>query len=191
MVINEPERAASMKFVNPLNEIEIATLQAMHHYHPSRRARMRAHCILLSHQHYPINDIARFYQVSRRRVSAWIHRWQDDGLVGLYDQTRSGRPPIYSEQQQKQIDDYLQKYPQDVKRIVEEMAQQTQKRVSTKTMKRYIKKKAKSGNELRRPPRNPLLPINTAEVNSSSRISNVEKIKGNVTSGILMVLAFV
>ncbi len=155
-----------MKFVNSLNETEIETLQAMHHYHPSRRARMRAHCILLSHQHYPLNDMARFYRVSRRRVSAWIDRWHDDGLIGLYDQPRSGRPPIYNEQERKQVDDYLQKYPQDVKRIVEEMAQQTHKRISVKTMKRYIKKKIKSGNELRRPPRSPLTQVNTNEVNS-------------------------
>lgn len=146
-----------MKFVNPLNETERETLQAMHHSHPSRRARLRAHCILLSHQHYPINDIARFYQVSRRRVSAWINRWQDAGLVGLYDQPRDGRPPIYNEHEQRQVDQYLKKYPQDVKKIVEEMAQDTHKRVSTKTMKRYIKKKVMSGNGSKRQRQN--LPI--------------------------------
>jgi hypothetical protein len=52
-----------IEFVHLLNEINIETLQAMYHDHPSRRARMRAHCILLSHQHYPIHDIVRFYQV--------------------------------------------------------------------------------------------------------------------------------
>ena len=124
-----------MKFVNPLNETEIETLQAMHRYHPSRRARLRSHCLLLSHQEYSLNDIARFYRVSRRRVSVWIDRWHDLGLAGLYDQPRSGRPPIYSDEDQKKVDHYLQKYPQDVKRIVEEMAQDTHKRVSTKTMK--------------------------------------------------------
>lgn len=130
-----------MKFVKPLTATEIATLQAMHGYHPSRRARMRAHCMLLSHQHYQLHEIARFYQVSRRRVSTWINRWHDWGLGGLYDQPRRGRSPIYSEQEQKQIDDALQRYPQDVKRIVEDMAQKTHKRVSAKTMKRYIKKR--------------------------------------------------
>jgi hypothetical protein len=41
------ERAEVMKFVKPLSETEIETLQLMPRYHPSRRARMRAHCILL------------------------------------------------------------------------------------------------------------------------------------------------
>ena len=101
-----------MKFVNPLNETEIATLQSMHRYHPSRRARMRAHCLLLSHQRYCLTDIAQLYHVSRRRVSAWINRWHACGLAGLYDQPRSGRPPIYSEEEQQHVDHYLQRYPQ-------------------------------------------------------------------------------
>lgn len=190
MITNESERAEPMKFVNPLNETEIETLQAMHRYHPSRRARMRAHCILLSHQRYKLNDIARFYQVSRRRVSAWMNRWQEYGLVGLYDQPRCGRPPIYNDQEQQQIDSYLERFPQDIKKIVEEMAQETHKRVSAKTMKRYIKKKGESGNELRRPPRSLLIPSSTGAANSSSSTFNVEKIKVNVTCGILMVRGF-
>ena len=42
-----------MKYVTPLNDAEIETLRQMHAYHPSRRARMRAHSLLLSHQRYP------------------------------------------------------------------------------------------------------------------------------------------
>jgi hypothetical protein len=34
-------------------------------------------------------------------------------------------------------------YPQNVKRIIEKMAEETHKRVSAKTMKRYIKKRAR------------------------------------------------
>lgn len=51
-----------MKYVPPLNDVEIVTLQQMHAHHPSRRARMRAHSLLLSHQHYTIPQIARMYQ---------------------------------------------------------------------------------------------------------------------------------
>jgi transposase len=127
---------------------------------------MRAHCLLLSHQRYKLRDIAQVYQVDHRRISVWIDRWHDGGLVGLYDQPRSGRPPIYRDQEQQQVDHYLQIYPQDVKRIIEEMAEETHKRVSTKTMKRYIKKKARSGNGSRRPPKNHLIPSSTDAVSN-------------------------
>jgi len=42
-----------MKYVSPLSDAEIETLQQMHAYPPSRRARMRAHSLLLSHQPTP------------------------------------------------------------------------------------------------------------------------------------------
>ena len=155
-----------MKFVHRLSETEIATLQHMHRYHPSRRARMRAHCLLLSHERYTLKDIAHVYHVDHRRVSVWIDRWHDDGLVGLYDQPRCGRPSIYSDHEQQHVDHYLEMYPQDVKRIIEKMAEETHKRVSAKTMKRYIKKKGTSGNGLRRRPRNRLIPSSTDAVSN-------------------------
>ena len=51
-----------MQYVTPLSAAEIETLQPMHAHHPSRRPRMRAHSRLLSHQRYPMPQIARLYQ---------------------------------------------------------------------------------------------------------------------------------
>jgi len=135
-----------MKYVAPLRDDEIQTLHDMHRYHPSRRARLRAHSLLLSHRGYSIPRIARFYQVDRRSVSAWIDRWHTMGLVGLYDQPSSGRPPLLNEAEQHKVCDYLQQYPKDLKQVVQALEQETTKRVSTKTIKRLIKKNAMSGN---------------------------------------------
>ena len=129
-----------MKYVTPLSDAEIETLHQMHAHHPSRRARMRAHSLLLSHQRYTIPQIARLYQVAQRRVSAWMDRWQAWGLVGLYDRPRSGRPAIFTAEEQQTVYEYLDDSPKDVKKVVEAMEQKTRKRVSTKTIKRLIKK---------------------------------------------------
>ena len=129
-----------MKYVKPLSEAEIETLQQMHAHHPSHRARMRAQSLLLSHQRYTIPQIARVYQVDPRRVSAWMDRWQAWGLVGLYDRPRSGRPTIFNAEEQHKVYAYLEASPKDVQHVVEAMANETQKRVSTKTIKRLIKK---------------------------------------------------
>ena len=129
-----------MKYVPPLNEIEIQTLYEMHRYHPSRRVRMRAHSLLLSHQGVSIPHIARIYQVDRRSVSTWIDRWQTRGLVGLYDQPSAGRRPLLSVDEEHKVQQYLQQYPKDLKRVVHQLEQETHTRVSTKTLKRFIKK---------------------------------------------------
>ena len=97
-----------MKFVASLSDPEIHTLTDMHRLHPSRRARMRAHSILLSHQGCSLRRIADIYQVSRYAVSAWLERWHTAGLVGLYDHPRSGRPPRLTREEQHKVDQYLQ-----------------------------------------------------------------------------------
>jgi transposase len=139
-------RAAIMKYVKPLNDHEIETLAQMHRYHPARRPRMRAHSLLLSHQGASIPQIARMYQVDRRSVSSWIDRWHGQGLVGLYDQPGAGRRPTLNDEEQQKVQQYLHQYPKDLKRVVYEIAQETTKRISTKTVKRIIKKNATSGN---------------------------------------------
>src|SRR6476661_7377783 len=129
-----------MKFVAPLSDIEMQTLTDMHHFHPSRRARMRAHGLLLSHQGFSIRRIADVYQVSRYAVSEWMERWQRAGLVGLYDHPRSGRPPSLTPDEQQKVNQHLQDHPKDLKHVVHLLEQETNKRVSTKTIKRLIKK---------------------------------------------------
>jgi transposase len=140
-----------MKYVKPLSNNEIETLEQMHRYHPARRPRMRAHSLLLSHQGASIPRIARIYQVDRRSVSCWIDRWHTQGLVGLYDQPGAGRRPILSAAEQQQVQQYLQQYPKDLKRVVHEIEQETSKRVITKTIKRLLKKNARCGNAFANP----------------------------------------
>ncbi|SRR6266568_6961261 len=106
-----------MKYVAPLTDVEIQTLQEMHRYHPSRRARMRAHCLLLSHQGVSMPHIARIYQVAYRSVSSWIDQWQTGGFVGLYDQPGAGRRPTLSLDEQQKVQQYLQDSPKDLKKV--------------------------------------------------------------------------
>jgi transposase len=135
-----------VKYVTPLNETESQTLYEMHRYHPSRRARMRAHRLLLRHQAVSMPHMARIDQVDRRSVSTWIDRWQPRGFVGFYDQPGAGRRPLLSVDEPHQVHQSLQPYPKDFKRVVPPLEPETQTRVSTKTIKRCIKKNARSGN---------------------------------------------
>lgn len=141
-----------MKYVTPLNDVDTHTLQAMHRYHPSRRTRMRAHSLLLSHQGLSIPHIARMYQVDRRSVSSWIDRWQTQGLAGLYDQPGAGRRPTLHADDQQKVQQYLQQYPKDLKQVVHQLEQETGKRVSTKTIKRFIKKSCYVWKRMRKSP---------------------------------------
>jgi transposase len=125
-----------MKYVAPLRDDAIQTWHDMHRYHPSRRARMRAHSLLLSHPGDALPPIAQISQVDRRSVSTWIDRWQTMGLVGLSDKPGSGRRPLLNDDEQHKVHDYLHQYPTDLKKVVQALEQATAKRVSTTTIKR-------------------------------------------------------
>lgn len=141
-----------MKYVAPLTEIERQTLQEMQRHHPTRRARMRAHSILLSHQGTSIPQIARVYEVDRRSVSIWLDRWQQEGLVGLYDRPHTGRPHSLNAREQTKVQQLRRQFPRDIKRVVEELAGATGKRVSPKTIKRLIKKTGAVWKRIRKVP---------------------------------------
>jgi transposase len=180
-----------MKFVPPLSDPEIHTLTDMQRFHPSRRARMRAHGLLLSHQGFSIRRIADVYQVSRYAVAAWLERWNNAGLVGLYDAPRPGRPLRLTPEEQQKVEQYLQEHPKELKRVVQRLEQDTNKRVSPKTIKRLIKKNATDGNGCAQPRPNPRSLKNINVRKPALRRCKHENARGNVLCGTLMPAAFV
>jgi transposase len=58
-----------------------------------QRTKARAEALRLSHRGWTPHQIAEYldWQVATARTT--IHRWQQDGLYGLWDRPRSGRPP--------------------------------------------------------------------------------------------------
>jgi transposase len=141
-----------MKYVAPLPDVDIHTFHEMPRSHPSRRARMRAHSLLLSHQGGSMPHMARMYQVDYRSVSSWIDQWPTRGFGGFYDQPGAGRRPTLSLDEQHKVQQYLQDSPKDLQHVVHQLAQETRQRVSTKTMKRLMKKNRSVWKRMRKGP---------------------------------------
>ncbi len=75
-----------------LSAPEIMTLEAAAVQAPHPRMRRRAQAVLGHHRGMSMDQLAAFYAVGRNAVSRWLTRWQQIGLVGLYEGARSGRP---------------------------------------------------------------------------------------------------
>jgi transposase len=103
------------------------------------------------------------FSVDRITIYNWFEAWEEHHFVGLYDKKGRGRRPKLTEEEQCQAQQYLEQYPRDVKKVVYLIEQTTSKRVSTKTIKRLIKKTAMSGSASRKPPRNVLIHSNMSE----------------------------
>jgi transposase len=86
------------------------------------------------------------FSVERLTIYHWFDAWERCRFAGLYDHAKCGRPPKLTEAEQEQAHKYIAQYPQNMKKVVHLIEQETSKRVSTKTIKRLLKKTAISGN---------------------------------------------
>lgn len=59
------------------------------------RVALRAHMVLLSDRGFSVPQIAAIHACGDDVVRAWLHRYQREGVAGLEDEPRSGRPPKY------------------------------------------------------------------------------------------------
>lgn len=134
-----------MKFVGPLTEEEKATLRCGQSEGPGARFRQRCHALLLSSREYRLDQLADIFEVDRDTVSGWIDAWEKQGLRGLYDGPRTGRPMIYTECEQKQLLEWIEEEPRQLKRAQSRLEAATGKQSSAKTLKRLLKKTVIAG----------------------------------------------
>src|SRR5512144_1368763 len=91
-----------MKFVTPLAEAERLTLCEARDYGPTAALRRRAQAVELSSRGYRLSTIAALLQRHRETVSGWLALWASQGLRGLYDLPRCGRPPVFTPHEAEQ-----------------------------------------------------------------------------------------
>ena len=76
----------------PLSASEISTLAAATSRGPHPRMRRRAQTVPGHHRGASIGQLATLFAVDYNTGSEWLRRWRDQGLAGLAEGRRSGRP---------------------------------------------------------------------------------------------------
>lgn len=84
----------------PLRDEDVADLRALAHGQKiEARIRDRARICWLAHQGQRVSEISTAVGVGHRTVRRWIHRFNAEGVAGLTDAARRGRPPTYTPEQ--------------------------------------------------------------------------------------------
>ena len=81
-----------MRFVENLSVEKKNTLFDLMRTSKSYKVRKRAHAILLSSKKYKIDQLASIFDVDRDTIADWLGRWEANGVLGLQDAARPGRP---------------------------------------------------------------------------------------------------
>lgn len=134
-----------MKRIQPLSEAECETLRAAWKEGPNGRVRQRVQAVYLAHRGYGRTALSALFEVSVDTISAWLDGWEEAGLRGLYDEARSGRPPIYTPDEADRLCKWLEEEPRQLQQAQARLEQATGKAASRQTVRRMVKKKPTAG----------------------------------------------
>ena len=126
-----------MKFTKTLSIAEVITLEQLYQNGQSHRVRRRAHIILMSNSKFTINEISRATSLDRDTISNVINIWDSIGLVGLYDSPKSGRPLIFSKDEEKMIIDKIESDPRNLKKQLQKSILKLEKKLLQKPLKGF------------------------------------------------------
>ena len=75
------------------------------------RVAKRLRAVVMNSDGHTSGELAEILQAPRSKVSEWLQRYQTDGIDGLLEGVRSGRPSELTEKQQQQLGDILDSGP--------------------------------------------------------------------------------
>lgn len=133
----------------PLAKEQHEALEALYQQTKDVRIRTRAQMVLLSvEKQYPAQQIAEIVRESQQTVLRWLKRFQAEGVNGLSDAPRSGRPARITAAYREQLVSAVRQRPRSLgleyslwtcQRLADYLGQETGIRVSTDTIERLLK----------------------------------------------------
>lgn len=128
-----------MRYIEKLSKEAEETLREMWRNHPQNRARNRAHMLLLSNRGMSRSKIAEVTGVHVNAVSRAFNGWEKQGIVGLLDKPKSGRPSKLTPTEQQRAVELVNETPQDPARAQAQLEKETGKKVHRRTFRRVLR----------------------------------------------------
>ncbi|HEY9706456.1 MAG TPA: IS630 family transposase [Allocoleopsis sp.] len=139
-----------MRFIRGLSAETQKMLKRIQKSSKSAQVRQRASCILLSHQGFKIEELILICKVTRKTVSSWLTAWDNQQLVGLYNQKGRGRKPKLTEAQEREVKAWVKEEPKQLHKVQEKIEKEWGVKISKDTIKRTVKKNGMRWKRVRR-----------------------------------------
>lgn len=158
-----------------LNDEELKVIQQAMNHARQAEVRQRATAIHLLHQDYKPKELAKMMVVSMGCIYTWHRRWRKDGLEGLKNRPKSGRPAKADEAYQQLLEDLLEAEPSEhgygfafwtVDRLREHLRQETGISLSNRRFRVLMKKK----DYVYRRPKHDLTDLQDAEEKEQAKV---------------------
>lgn len=136
--------------IPPLSETQHTELAELYRKTKLPRLRSRAQMVLLAaEQHLSAPAIAAIVRESDDTVGRWLKRYVAEGIEGLQDEPRSGRPAKVNDRYRETLVKAVRRRPRSLdlpfslwtlQRLVDYMAEQTGVRIVMETLRLQLKK---------------------------------------------------
>lgn len=101
-------------FVRTLTRAERNRLADILRHPPGVKVFLRAKAVDLSSQGWKIPEIAEIVERDRSVVSRWLHRFDDEGIDGLWPKKSPGRPPKVTAEFRDAVDQAARQNPREL-----------------------------------------------------------------------------
>jgi transposase len=128
-----------MLYIAQLLPEEQLTLEEMHKNHPAHAPRIRAHAVLLNNSGFKLKEISAIFGVCRQTAATWLNSWENNGICGLLDDFRSGRPPKLPEENKDETLQLIIESPRSLKTVIAQLSEKFNIELSCSTLKRLCK----------------------------------------------------
>ena len=136
--------------VPPLTDTQRDELDRLYRTTKMPRLRTRAQMVLLSaERELKVADIASVVRESDDTVARWLKRYRAEGLEGLKDAPRAGRPSEITEAYRSKLLAAVRRRPRSLdlpyslwtlQRLIDYLAEETGQRISVETMRQLLKR---------------------------------------------------
>jgi transposase len=112
-----------------------------------QRVKDRADVVRLSHQGMYVEQIAAFFDWNARTVRETLHRWQENGLGGLWDAAHPGAQRRWQPEDMEYLAACLRQEPRTYNRqqLSQKLARERQIELSPAPLRRVLKKRGAFG----------------------------------------------
>lgn len=173
-----------------LTPTETGALKHLYRRTDSADVRTRCQMILLSAQGYSTVEIGRLTFFDQDTVLFWFDRYEAEGLAGLEDRPRSGRPPKMTGSRREELQEAVDQDPRDVglpfsvwtcADLARYLAVTRLLRVAGETIRRHLRALDYRG--LR-----PVLTISSPDPDYAAKVARLEELKAEARRGEIILL---
>ena len=89
-----------------INPLSLKLLNRIYRESRHHQVRQRAHFFILVSQNVKNENLMKIFKVSYKTMYNWLNRWEDEGMLGLYNKPGRGRKKNFDSAQLAQIRDW-------------------------------------------------------------------------------------